>query len=77
MTWISILRRRIFLSLAKVIQIAIDCAEGLEYAHSQKVAHRDIKPSNIMYDPETGVVKSLILVLRESQIQVKSEPAQS
>jgi serine/threonine protein kinase len=45
------------LPLAKVIQIAIDCAEGLDYAHSQKVVHRDIKPSNIMYDPETGVVK--------------------
>jgi CHASE2 domain-containing sensor protein len=51
------IKKENLLPLAKVIQIAIDCAEGLDYAHSQKVVHRDIKPSNIMYDPETGVVK--------------------
>ncbi|MCZ6503728.1 MAG: serine/threonine-protein kinase [Gammaproteobacteria bacterium] len=40
-----------------VIQIVIQCAKGLDYAHSQNVVHRDIKPSNIMYDPDTGIVK--------------------
>jgi|TARA_B100002003_G_C14157415_1_gene557626 serine/threonine-protein kinase len=45
------------LPVEKVIQIVIQCAKGLDYAHSQKVVHRDIKPSNIMYDPDTGDVK--------------------
>jgi serine/threonine-protein kinase len=45
------------LPLETVISIAIDCAEGLDYAHAQHVVHRDIKPSNVMYDPETGAVK--------------------
>jgi eukaryotic-like serine/threonine-protein kinase len=45
------------LPIETVIQIVIQCAKGLDYAHSQNVVHRDIKPSNIMYDPDTGVVK--------------------
>jgi len=24
--------------------------EGLEYAHSNKIAHRDLKPENILFD---------------------------
>ena len=51
------IKKEDLLPLEKVIEIAIACAEGLDYAHSQKVVHRDIKPSNIMYDPETEVVK--------------------
>ncbi len=45
------------LPLDRVVQIVIDCAEALDYAHSNNVVHRDIKPSNIMYDPDTGKVK--------------------
>ena len=45
------------LPVETVLQIVIDCAGALDYAHSQKVVHRDIKPSNIMYDPETGTAK--------------------
>jgi len=51
------IKKENLLPLEKVIEISIACAEGLDYAHSQKVVHRDIKPSNIMYDPETEVVK--------------------
>ncbi len=45
------------LPIETVIDIGIQCAEALDYAHSQGVVHRDVKPSNIMYDPATGQSK--------------------
>jgi len=45
------------LTLDKVLNIAIDVAEALDYAHKQNVVHRDIKPHNIIYDLETGITK--------------------
>ncbi len=45
------------LPVETVIQVVMDCAMALDYAHEQQVVHRDIKPSNIMYDPETGTAK--------------------
>jgi serine/threonine-protein kinase len=45
------------LPLATVLDIGIQCAEALDYAHAQGVVHRDIKPSNIMYDPDTKQCK--------------------
>ena len=45
------------LPLDKVLNIAIKCAEGLHYAHTQNIVHRDIKPSNIMYEPEEEIAK--------------------
>lgn len=45
------------LPLETVLDIGIQCAEALDYAHAQHVVHRDIKPSNIMYDPDTQQIK--------------------
>ncbi len=45
------------LPLDKVLNIAIDVADALDYAHKQNVVHRDIKPHNIVYDLETTTTK--------------------
>ena len=39
-----------------MVQIAIQCAKALDYAHRRDVLHRDIKPSNILLT-EDGEVK--------------------
>ena len=41
----------------EVMDVILKVADGLDYAHRQKVVHRDIKPANIIYDKETGVLK--------------------
>ncbi|MBF0193763.1 MAG: protein kinase [Magnetococcales bacterium] len=43
-------------SLARMLDIAIQFAWGLDYAHSQGMIHQDIKPANVMLTPD-GVAK--------------------
>ncbi len=45
------------LPLKTVMQIVLDSANALDFAHQQNVVHRDIKPANIMYEPESATVK--------------------
>ena len=40
-----------------LIELAIQLARGLAYAHQHGVIHRDVKPANIHYDPQTNIAK--------------------
>ena len=44
------------LSIEKIIELGIQAAETLNYAHQKGVVHRDIKPSNIILQPN-GMIK--------------------
>jgi WD40 repeat protein len=44
------------ISLSRILDIAIQFAWGLHYAHEQGFVHQDVKPGNVMLTPE-GVVK--------------------
>lgn len=45
--------------VADVINIAIQLADALRYAHGLGIVHRDIKPSNIMLSPDGRTAKLL------------------
>ena len=49
-------RQERLLPMRRVIDIAADIADALDYAHQKGIVHRDIKPANIML-LKTGVVK--------------------
>jgi len=45
------------LTVWEVLDIGIQAADALDYAHEREVIHRDVKPGNIIYDREAGMVK--------------------
>jgi serine/threonine-protein kinase len=45
------------LPLDTIMDIAIQVATALDFAHKHDVVHRDIKPANIIYDESTGIAK--------------------
>ena len=60
--------------VAQAVDIAIQVAEGLGYAHQHEVVHRDIKPANIMI-VRGGLVKITdfgIARMRSAEVQTQS-----
>jgi serine/threonine protein kinase len=45
----------------EAIQLAIDLARTLAYAHDKHVIHRDVKPANVVLDERSGVARLLDL----------------
>ncbi|HYL77421.1 MAG TPA: protein kinase [Bryobacteraceae bacterium] len=44
------------LSIAQVVDLSLQLAEGLAHAHQRQVLHRDIKPGNLMFNAD-GIMK--------------------
>ncbi|HRC54892.1 MAG TPA: serine/threonine-protein kinase, partial [Kofleriaceae bacterium] len=43
---------RVRLSLGKAVQISLDLASALSFAHNQRIVHRDVKPANVLHAGE-------------------------
>lgn len=55
-TLVNCCRKESLLPVQRVVEIAAEVAEALDYAHRQGVVHRDIKPANLMVTTN-GTVK--------------------
>jgi len=45
------------LNLEQILDLTIQCAQALDYAHRNNVVHMDIKPGNLMYSTKANVLK--------------------
>lgn len=61
------------LSVEETLDVLLQTATGLKYAHDQDIIHRDIKPSNLIVERETGMVK--ILDFGIAKLLTDNEPA--
>jgi serine/threonine-protein kinase len=52
----DILNRQKRVPVDQTVQMILDAAKGLDYAHKKGIVHRDVKPDNLMIS-ETGMVK--------------------
>jgi len=48
----EVLERSGPLPVARAVQLAVEIADGLAFAHEQGLVHRDVKPQNVLLTPE-------------------------
>jgi len=65
------------LALETVIDIFIQCADGLTHAHEKGVLHRDIKPSNIVLLQQENLGPGSIRILDFGIAKISSNSAQT
>lgn len=53
----DVLRHQKQLSTESIVEIAMQLATGLDYAHEKGVVHRDMKPDNVVLSPDGRTVK--------------------
>ncbi len=62
----TIVKERGALTLEQAVDVTLQTARGLNYAHRHGIIHRDIKPANLLLDSE-GIVKILDMGLARIQ----------
>lgn len=65
------------LDLETVLDIFIQCADGLAHAHEKGVLHRDIKPSNIVLIQEKNIGPGSIRILDFGIAKINANSAQT
>ncbi|HVS85346.1 MAG TPA: protein kinase [Gaiellaceae bacterium] len=58
------------LELRRALEIAIDCADALAFAHANGLVHRDVKPQNVLIDVEGRIKVTDFGIARSLEVEV-------